>query len=174
MAELDQEQLPYETEVDKFVSVLLVGVRLLMFVIAAVLITSLVLAALAFAKTGPDGPIGPTGPEGPQGEVGPKGQGAHALARVTAPGNFLVNQGFASATRESTGQYRYVFTQPVPGATYIPIGQVLEVPQTSDRNLLISDITATGFLLTVASGDNGTGPDVPVDADHCLTVHVAS
>ena len=108
------------------------------------------------------------GATGPAGAPGPAGFGIYATARTDAAGYSAYSVGIATVAVESIGTYRYILSQPLPGAQYSVMGQPLET--TTDTNVMISEINDTGFLLKVGKGDNGKTDDTLINCPHCVTV----
>lgn len=108
------------------------------------------------------------GAAGPMGPAGATGFGIYATARTDAAGSMVYSVGIATVAIESIGTYRYILSQPLPGAQYSVMGQPLET--TTDTNVMISEINDTGFLLKVGRGDNGKTDDTLINCPHCVTV----
>lgn len=92
------------------------------------------------------------------------------MARITASGGIKINFGFKTITRESTGVYKYTFLTPLPSSDYIVNVQLYEEAIRSDVNNWITETTSSGFIVSLASGDNGGSADEPYDAGHSAVV----
>ena len=71
--------------------------------------------------------------------------------------------------------YQYSFILQPTEALYSVFGQIyFDDIVTTDTNVFISAMTTSGFLVAIGTGDNGTTPDVPIDAEHAVLSSCAS
>ena len=117
--------------------------------------------------TGVDGASGADGATGATGADGADGFGIYATARTEADGTLVSATGL-SVSRIATGIYDYTFTDPYVDASYGVVGQVFDT--VTDTNVMVSDVTSTGFRIILGEGDNNTDADVLVDVEHVVTV----
>lgn len=104
----------------------------------------------------------------PTGPTGPAGLGIYAHARTEGNGTSVYAVGM-SVSRVATGIYDYTFTEALPDTEYSVTGTPAIAPG-SDPNIFISNISTTGFRLTVAAGDNSTSTDISTDVSHSVVV----
>jgi len=104
-----------------------------------------------------------------KGDKGDTGFGIGAFARTTSTGAIVDGLGL-TVFRVSLGRYRYDFTTPLPNANYAVFGQVYNTSTDTNVEFQTSDLSNTGFFMSVGQGDNGTANDTNVDRDHSVFV----
>ena len=110
----------------------------------------------------------PRGDTGPQGVQGNTGVGIYAHARVNSNGTAVYTSG-VTVSKTATGIYDYTFVSSLPDSEYSVIGTPAISPGT-DPNIFVSNITTTGFRITVGVGDNSSTADVATDIAHSVAV----
>ena len=144
-------------------------------------VAALVYSIASPGKAGPSGTPGVQGTAGlqgapgipgPAGPAGSPGENAEshliASARIEADGMMLSAYNL-TVDHSATGVYEYTFIEPSDNGNYSVFGQIyFDSLASTDTNMFISDITSTTFRVEIGTGDNGTSPDVPVDADHAI------
>ena len=118
-------------------------------------------------STGATGVDGASGADGATGATGADGFGIYATARTEADGTLVSAIGL-SVSRIATGIYDYTFTDPYVDASYGVVGQVFDT--VTDTNVMVSNVTSTGFRIILGEGDNATDADILVDVEHVVTV----
>jgi hypothetical protein len=93
--------------------------------------------------------------------------GIYAAARTNAAGTLLDGFGL-SVVKSGTGTYDYSFGAPVAGSNYVILGQ--SISTVDDTNFQVSNISSSGFRVTLGVGDNAAKPDVLTDTDHALGI----
>jgi hypothetical protein len=91
----------------------------------------------------------------------------YAFSRTEANGTVLSSFN-VTLNKAGTGIYDYTFDSPALDGNYAIFAQPLET--TTDTNTQISNITASGFRVSVGVGDNGATPDVLTDTDHSVAI----
>ena len=114
--------------------------------------------------TGLAGATGLRGLTGPEGKIG---FGLYAHAKTNSNGSVITSRGLA-VSYVSTGTYDYTFLDPLSSTNYSVIGQPFDT--VTDTNVSVTNVTNTGFRVTIGKGDNGTTADVLVDTTHSVVV----
>lgn len=110
----------------------------------------------------PAGEKGTDGTQGDQGDKGDTGFGLWASARVDGDGT-VRNSYNLNVSRSATGTYDCTFNTVAPDAYYQLMGQPYQT--VTDTNAMMSNVTASGFTITIGQGDNGGTPDTLADTD---------
>jgi hypothetical protein len=164
---------------------------LILAIVFAVLAFIASTAALVYALVSPgqpgtqgmQGEQGPQGVEGVQGEEGNQGPqgtpGSPSPTTIVGEGRSLgdgtlLNTYNLTVARTGVGMYEYSFIEQPTDALYSVFGQIyFDDLVSSDTNIFISALTISGFQVAIGTGDNGTTPDVPIDAEHAILVTCA-
>jgi hypothetical protein len=75
-----------------------------------------------------------------------------------------------TVTKNGTGDFSFTFTTAPPDANYVVVVTPRGSTVFTDTNAFVANETVTGFDVNIRLGDNGTGTDVPTDADFNLVV----
>lgn len=119
-------------------------------------------------EPGPQGPGGAKGSQGDVGSVGPQGPLGPAGAGAQNPPlrQWRMGTTFIGGTTTEQFNYTYSFTFdapfPIPGPVTVcggvlVDGEQLELAFSNGYNLLFSDVSPTGFSVTIQRNDSGSG-----------------
>lgn len=118
---------------------------------------------------GSDGANGTDGLPGVQGVQGDAGHGMYAMAKTDSNGSSLNAIGL-SVVKSGIGTYQYTFSTPTPNSNYSLSTSLFNLAVETDTNIFISNVSTTGFTLTVGQGDNSNPADILMDAEHSVVV----
>jgi hypothetical protein len=102
-----------------------------------------------------------------QGEKGDTGFGVFASGRIASNGSNLDTVNL-SVSRTATGTYSCTFDTAASDANYSIHVQPYQT--VTDTNAMVSNVTSTGFTVTIGQGDNGNTPDVLTDTNFSVLV----
>ena len=95
------------------------------------------------------------------------GVGLYSYAKTLANGTLEASLGM-SVSKGGTGVYNYTLDNPQANNFYGIIAQPYST--ITDTNAQISNVTTSGFTVSIGQGDNGTTPDVLTDTEHSVIV----